>query len=139
MATDDDLCPQCGLADCDCSPEIMLEAERRRAAGEPPLVIASDAAQVGKRVKAVQREERKGADDMNWLMRHPQGRRMMWGLLEDCGIYHNPAFAAGFDTNQTMFKAGQQNIGQYYLKQIVGGEPDAYLLMVKENSGRTTT
>lgn len=138
MATEEYTCPQCGLDDCSCSHEVQAEAERRKAAGEPPLVIASDPAQVGKRVKAKEREARKDADDLNWLMRHPQGRRIAWELLEVCGIFRNPAVEGAFDTNQTMFKAGQQNMGQYYLQRIVSMEPDAYALMVKENSGRMT-
>lgn len=136
MAIEDDRCPQCGAEDCECSPEIVAEALRRKAAGEPPLVIASDAGQVGARAKAAEREARRENEALNWIMRHPQGRRFMWDLLEVCGIFNNPAFAAGFDTNQTFFKAGQQNIGQYYLKQTVSLHADGYNLMVKENSER---
>ena len=133
-----DRCPQCAQDECDCSPEVVAEAARRAAAGEPPLVIASDAAQVVARAKKIDRADKQDAQDLNWLMRHPQGRRLMWDLLQVTGLFRNPAFDAGFDTNQTMFKAGQQNIGQYYLQRTVSMEPDGYHLMVKENSGSKT-
>ena len=134
MATE--VCAHCQQEECDCPPEIVAEAERRAAAGEPPLVLASDAGQVATRSKAVERAERQDVADLNWLMRHPQGRRNKWGLLETCGIFRNPAVEGAFETNQTMFKAGQQNIGQYHLQRVVSLEPEGYALMVKENSGR---
>lgn len=137
MATED-ICPQCQQQDCDCSPEIVSEAERRQTAGEPPLVIASDAAQVSKRAKTKERGEKQDARDLNWLMRHEQGRRIMWDLLENSGLYRNPAFDAGFEPNRTMFNAGQMNLGQFYLQRVTELEPDGYNLMVKENSGSKT-
>lgn len=138
MATEayEDVCPQCGQEDCDCSPEIQGEALRRKAAGEPALVIASDATQVGKRAKAVERETRKTGDDLNWLMRHEQGRRFMWRLLSEAGIFRNAAVDAGFSTNGAFFKAGQQNVGLKFLSELMADEAPAYGLMVKENSGR---
>jgi len=134
----DDRCPQCGQEDCDCSPEVQEEARARKAAGADPLVIASDGAQVAARGKKQDRAAKQDVLDLGWLMRHPAGRRIYWDILETSGLFRNPAFDAGFDTNQTMFKAGQQNIGQYYLQRAVTLEPEGYALMVKENSGRTT-
>lgn len=129
-------CAVCGRTDCDCDPDVVAEAVARAEAGQEPLVIASDPAQAARRKRDQKAADKQESADLNWLMRHPQGRRIMWQLLETCGVYRNPAFEGGFSTNETFFKAGQQNIGQFYLQRTVSKEPDGYNLMVKENSGR---
>lgn len=128
------LCPACKQPDCDCSPELVAEATRRAEAGQDEVVVASDVVQTARIAKNAEKGKKQQDADLNWLMRHPQGRRVMWRLLEACGMYRNPAVEGGFDTNTTMFKSGQQNIGQFYLNEIVTKEPDAYGIMVRESS-----
>ncbi len=126
------------LADCECSGEMLLEAAARLEKNQPEIVRADDPGQQRQRAKAVDRAQKQASDDLNWLMRHPQGRRFMWRLLSTCGLYRN-AFASGNgQTNAVMFALGETNIGQVYLNQVVASEPDAYSLMVKENSGSKT-
>lgn len=127
-------CPHCQQTECDCSQEVQAEALARAEQGRDALVIASDAVQQARRAKAQRKSNTEWANDLNWLMRHPQGRRVMWRVLSECGVYANAAVTAAFDTNTTFFKAGQQNIGLVYLNEIVTREPDAYALMVRENS-----
>lgn len=127
-------CPQCRQEECDCSPEVQAAATQRAERGQEPLVIASDVVQQARRKKNSDKAEQLVRDDLNWLLRHPQGRRFMWRLLDQCGIFNNAAVRCGFDTNQTMFNAGEQNIGLAYFSETMRQEPDGYNLMVKENS-----
>jgi hypothetical protein len=134
------VCPLCkqGADLCVCSEEAIVAASARATAGEDELVDASNPAQVADRGKRAKRIEQQGRDDLNWLMRHQQGRRIMWGLLESCGVFANAAVMGAFESNKTMFKAGEQNVGLFYTAKVISQEPEGYNLMVKENSGRLT-
>ena len=129
-------CPICQLEHCDCPEDSVREAQARIDAGGEPLVDASNPAQVAARARDKRKVENSTKDDMNWLMRHPQGRRIMWGLLERCSIFQNAYQRGGGDTNAVMFNCGEANVGLGYLKDVISQEPDGYNLMVKENSGR---
>jgi hypothetical protein len=131
-------CPVCqrGPDACDCSDDVITEAQARLDAGADPVVDASNPAQVAQRVKAQKRGETQDRDDLNWVMRHEQGRRIMWRLLEACSVFGNSFVRAQGDPHLTAFNCGEQNIGLSYLSRVVAQEPDGYNLMVKENSGR---
>lgn len=65
------------------------------------------------------------------LMDLPQGRAWMYDLLEFCHIYHTP-FVAG-QPDSSAFRAGEQNVGQKILSDVVEANPDAYMQMCKES------
>lgn len=130
------VCPACKQQDCDCSVEVQDEAARRAEAGQDEVVIASDTMQQARRKKALDKLVKQDREDLAWLMRHPQGRRVMWKLLERCSIFQNAAVRGSFDPNATMFNLGESNIGLVYFREVMVMEPDGYNLMVKENSGR---
>jgi len=133
------VCPACKQPECECSEELVREALRRAEAGLDEVVIASDTVQQARRKKAGEKAERQRKDDINWLMRHPQGRRIMWELLERCSIFQNAAVRGRFENSATMFHLGESNIGLVYFREVMVMEPDGYNLMVKENSGRLST
>ncbi len=126
------------LADCECSEEMLLEAASRLEKNQPEIVRADDAGQQARRSKAADRAEKQSSDDLNWLMRHPQGRRFMWRLLGVCGVYRSAYVAGAGETNAVFFALGETNVGLNYLNQVVASEPDNYALMVRENSGSKT-
>ena len=67
--------------------------------------------------------------DLKWLMGSKRGRRMVWRLLDQSGV-----FRLSFNTNSmTMaFNEGQRNFGNRTLAQIHALCPELYPVMVKE-------
>jgi hypothetical protein len=76
--------------------------------------------------------------DLKWLMSNKRGRRIVWRLLEQSGV-----FRLSFNTNaMTMaFAEGNRNFGNRTLAQIHSLCPELYPVLVKENSAnvRATT
>lgn len=143
MATDSieeeaQVCPACGgdVLECDCTPEAQTEAARRAEAGQDALVDASNPAQTARMAKNVRRMEQEQRDDHAWLMRHPQGRRIMWRLLERCSIFENSYVRGKGRSEAICFHLGESNIGLVYFREAMVQTPEEYNLMVKENSGR---
>ena len=68
-------------------------------------------------------------EDFEWVMSDVRGRRYIWGLLEEAGVY-----GSSFDgTNEgTIFAEGQRNMGLRILAQIHEAAPELYATMIKE-------
>ena len=95
-----------------------------------------------------QREDRKSrdkqaarteAEDVKWLMKSRQGRRIVWRLLDKTGV-----FKTSFTGNsETFFREGQRNIGLMWLAQVNELCPEQYSEMIKEQrddrSNRSST
>lgn len=71
------------------------------------------------------------ADDMEWLMNNPRGRRMVHGYLERCHI-HETSFSTNL--SQTNFAEGERNIGLQILKDVMKHTPNKYMRMIEENT-----
>lgn len=69
-------------------------------------------------------------DDFRWLMGSKRGRRIVWGLLEEAGV-----FRLSFNTNamSMSFAEGNRNAGLRTLMQIHTLCPELYPTMIKEN------
>lgn len=69
--------------------------------------------------------------DLKWLMGSRRGRRIVWRLLDQAGV-----FRSSFSPNaaQMAFNEGNRNYGQRTLAQIHTHCPELYPLMVKEQS-----
>ena len=67
--------------------------------------------------------------DVKWLMGNKRGRRIMWRLLDQSGV-----FRLSFNSNSmTMaFNEGQRNFGNRMLAMIHSLCPELYPTMVKE-------
>ena len=67
--------------------------------------------------------------DVKWLMSNKRGRRVVWRLLEQSGVYR-----LSFNSNSmTMaFNEGQRNFGNRMLAMIHSLCPELYPTMVKE-------
>lgn len=70
-------------------------------------------------------------DDLKWLMGSRRGRRIVWRLLEQAGV-----FKISFSTNsmQMAFNEGGRNYGNRTLGLIHSHCPELYPTMVKENT-----
>lgn len=92
-------------------------AEQERAASQRAAEYANNRATEG--------------DDLKWLMGSKRGRRIVWRLLSQAGV-----FRLSFSTNamQMAFNEGQRNFGNSTLALIHSQCPELYPVMVKENS-----
>lgn len=67
--------------------------------------------------------------DIKWLMSHPQGRRFMWRLLGEAGVYRltwRPS------QKEQDFLEGMRNLGLKYVTEIHELCPAMYELMKQE-------
>jgi len=69
--------------------------------------------------------------DIKWLMGSRRGRRILWRLLDQTGV-----FRLSFNTNamQMAFAEGNRNYGNRTLAVIHTTCPELYPLMIKEQS-----
>lgn len=67
--------------------------------------------------------------DLKWLMGSKRGRRVVWRLLDQTGV-----FRLSFNTNamQMAFAEGNRNFGNRTLAMIHALCPELYPIMVKE-------
>lgn len=72
--------------------------------------------------------------DVKWLMGSKRGRRILWRLLDQSGV-----FRLSFNTNamQMAFAEGTRNFGNRMLAMIHTHCPEHYTTMVKEHNDRT--
>ena len=68
-------------------------------------------------------------DDMKWLMGHKQGRRIMWRVLAQAGVYRT-----SFTPNAlTMaFNEGQRHVGSHWLGELMNTCPEQFNVMNTE-------
>lgn len=97
-----------------------------------PLVRnAADESQVrGAEVKKKLRDDAEDAD-LKYILASDQGRRLLWKLLETCGIFKS-SFTG---SSETFFLEGQRNIGLKILADIMRVDPESYLRMYKQSKG----
>lgn len=69
--------------------------------------------------------------DLKWLMNSKRGRRIIWRLLEQSGV-----FRLSFNTNamSMAFAEGNRNFGNRTLSMIHTTCPELYSTMVKEQN-----
>ena len=66
-------------------------------------------------------------NDMYNILTTPYGRRWVWRVMTDCGI-----FKTSFTGNSTtFFNEGRRDIGLRILADVMEANPDAYLKMAK--------
>lgn len=89
---------------------------------------AADPKQV-KRAGRRDKERAKRAEaDLRWVLSDPRGRRFLWQLLGDSGI-----FRTSFTGNsETFFREGMRNLGLQVFTRIHEVAPDLYLEMAQE-------
>lgn len=73
------------------------------------------------------------AADLRWLMGNKRGRRIVWRLLDQSGVYR-----LSFNTNsmQMAFAEGNRNFGNRILALIHTHCPELYPTMVREANER---
>lgn len=71
-------------------------------------------------------------DDLCWLMGSKRGRRVMWRLLTNAGVYRL-SYTQG-DALGTAFQEGNRNQGLRLMSLLMEHASEAYGLMVQERS-----
>ncbi len=72
-----------------------------------------------------------GEADFRWLMSDARGRRIVWALLAEAGVFRNPFTLA---REQTDYNCGALAQGQALLQKVMGLTPDAFPVMLKEHA-----
>ncbi len=93
---------------------------------------AGDATQVKKRKTKAQIRQEQDKEDLRNILLSPGGRRFMWKLLEECGVYK-----ISFTGNShTFFNEGKRQIGLRLIEDIFNADPNAYTEMRMESAAR---
>lgn len=71
--------------------------------------------------------------DLKWLCASKRGRRVVWRLLEQSGVFH-----LSFDPNalKMAFNEGNRNFGNRMLAMLQSVAPEHYITMTKESNER---
>lgn len=74
-------------------------------------------------------KQRQETEDLKWLLAHRQGRRIVWKLLGDAGVFRSTFNHSG---SVMSFQEGQRSQGLKLLTAVMEHAPDAFTLMQKE-------
>jgi len=74
--------------------------------------------------------KRRDTDDFKWLMSDKRGRRIVYRLLADTGVFRNP-FVPG-QTDLSDYNCGVMSIGQKFFADINEFCPERYETMITE-------
>lgn len=96
---------------------------------DPVDIRSQERAQADREQRAKLERESEEAD-VRWLMGNKRGRRIIWRLLNQSGV-----FRLSFNTNamQMAFAEGNRNFGNRLLELIHAHCPELYPTMVKES------
>lgn len=95
---------------------------------------AGDSRQVkdGKIKEEIRRDDE--LNDLRSILSNKEGRRFVWGLLTQCGVFKVSYVG---NANDTIFNEGKRNIGLKLLQDVTTANPDLYLKMAKESEEGT--
>lgn len=77
------------------------------------------------------KERQQELDDLRLVMSNPNGRRVIWRILSESGLYQNPFVPGAPDA--TSYNCGRQSQGQWLLSEVMIAAKDYFLAMQKEN------
>jgi hypothetical protein len=97
---------------------------------ESPTDLDGAAESEEKRKQLEQTLRRQFEQDFTWLLAHRQGRRLVWWLMAEAGVFRNPW---NENASAMAFAAGSMNVGQRLLSEIFAVSPDAFNVMLKES------
>lgn len=97
-----------------------------------PTDLEAQAEEQQQREQRAKLEAQTEVEDLKWLMGSKRGRRIVWRLLDQAGV-----FRLSFNTNamQMAFAEGNRNFGNRTLAQVNAYCPELFPLMLKEQSG----
>ena len=94
----------------------------------PETFNAADPEAVGQKKRKADRSENARLNAFKAVMNTRDGRRTIWWLLEQCGVFRS-SFTG---TESTFFNEGQRNVGLILIADINAICPEQYLVMLTE-------
>lgn len=88
--------------------------------------------------KAKAQAREREIEDFRWFMGTKQGRKVMWKLLSDSGVFRTPHHIGAL-AEDNAFRAGMQYVGQTLLAEIHTLCPSQYNTMMTEQLNATRT
>lgn len=79
-----------------------------------PTDLASQEAAKAETAKTREAEQGQANLDFKWIMSDERGRRFMWDLLGECGMYRDPMTG----NSQTFYNLGQQRVGRWLTERL---------------------
>jgi len=99
---------------------------------EAKLYDAGDEGAVKKKKTKAQIRKEQDKEDLHNILLSPGGRRFLWKVLEECGVYK-----ISFTGNShTFFNEGKRQIGLNLIADIFDADPNAYVEMRLEATTR---
>ena len=86
--------------------------------------------QAEKREKKEKRLLKQRKNDLKTILDTPGGRRFIWNLLSDCGLFQT-SYAT--HSNQMAFNEGQRNVALRLQVEVMEARPDAFGQMMQES------
>lgn len=90
---------------------------------------AADPAQVAEAKKKESFSRRDELDDIRFVLSYKQGRRLLWRLLKHCNVFGSVWHPSALIHHNS----GKQDVGHFVMAEITEANPEAFLLMMKEN------
>jgi hypothetical protein len=97
---------------------------------------AADPAQVGKAREREREQEHDARADLSTLMGQAYGRRIVWRLLGECGVFRSSFHTSG---STVYFLEGRRDVGLRLMADVLQAAPEAYLLMQSEAKNNPIT
>lgn len=91
---------------------------------------AGDAEQVKQAGTRADRRRARELEDLIALLDTPQGRRVLWRLLDHCGAFQSVFAETDARTN---YNAGRQDVGHFLLAEIGEARVDAIVQLMTES------
>lgn len=99
---------------------------------QPLVQNAADKAQVRKARKKEGYDRILELTDLRTILNQPQGRRVMWRILEQAKI-----FGSIWDGSARIhYNAGQQDFGHFIMSEIIAADPEFFYTMMRENGDK---
>ena len=95
---------------------------------------AADSEQVKEAAEREKLQAERDLNDTRWVLSMPQGRRFLYRLLAECGVYRS-SFTG---SSETFFREGQRNVGLKLLEELEVADAESYLLMLREGNKQKT-
>jgi len=94
-----------------------------------PIDIRRQQQEAERLERAAEAKRRRDVEDFKSLMKLKEGRRFVWRLLAETGVYHS-SFTGN---SETFFKEGRRSIGLILMGELHTICPELYAVMVEEH------
>lgn len=95
---------------------------------EPYTANAADKGKVKEGSKKANQRRRKELADIKVILELPQGRRVLWRLMEQCNTFESIME----QSSRIYYLAGRQDLGHFLMAEIVASDEEALFKMMRE-------